>query len=83
MSYNPKIDVDEIDMLTAVAKAQRVLHEGSLNLLNRDRCDGILAVKWLDAHAKLFAQMIDEAQSAFGFTDAHREEILEHSRFKK
>lgn len=70
--------LDESDIVLALAKAQGVLFKATLQILKRDKTDGIRASKWLADHVEVYDKILDEAHDMLD-DDTRREVELYES----
>lgn len=58
--------LNETSILFAVATAQGRMTDAVLQIMARDKYDGIRAVKWLAEHSKLYHRICEEYQMCCG-----------------
>lgn len=56
MSY-----LGEVEIVLAAAKAQGVIRKAAIQILRRDKHDGIRATKWLALHEEVYSHILEEA----------------------
>lgn len=60
----------EADILLAVAKAQGVIRMAAIQILKRDKTDGIRAVEWLKSHDQVYRKIADDCRGNSGADEA-------------
>lgn len=53
--------LSEVEIVLAVAKAQGVLQKATIQLMKRDKHDGMRAARWLAEHEAVYSKILDEA----------------------
>lgn len=58
--------LSEQDILLAIAQAQGVLTEATIQIMKRNKYDGLRAAAWLKQHSELYHLICNEFQSCCG-----------------